>query len=104
MQELIVNILLIVVAVLAAVLRLIGQKPDSGMTKKQKIMLWRILAATVLLLAFRPWVRPPLTVWAERDAGFGWPSIWRTTSSSDTTFSGRPGGASGTGRSLMRTF
>ena len=53
MQELIVNLLLVVVAVLAAVLRLIGQKPDSGMTKKQKVMLWRILAASVLLLVLQ---------------------------------------------------
>lgn len=50
MQELIVNILLAAVALLAAVLQLIGQKSSSGMTKKQKVMLWRILAATVLLL------------------------------------------------------
>ena len=50
MQELIVNLLLVVVAALAAVLRLIGQKPDSGMTRKQKVMLWRILASSLLLL------------------------------------------------------
>ncbi|MEQ2457236.1 heavy metal translocating P-type ATPase [Flavonifractor hominis] len=53
MQERIVNILLVAVALLAAVLRLIGQKPGSGMTKKQKLMLWRILAATVLLLGLQ---------------------------------------------------
>ena len=53
MQELIVNLLLVVVAILAAVLRLIGQRPNSGMTKKQKVMLWRILAATVLLLVLQ---------------------------------------------------
>ena len=53
MQEYIVNILLVVVALLAAVLRLIGQRPSSGMTKKQKTMLWRILAATVLLLGLQ---------------------------------------------------
>lgn len=53
MEELIVNILLVVVAVLAAVLRLMGQRPASGMTKKQKVMLWRILAATVLLLVLQ---------------------------------------------------
>ena len=39
MQELIVNILLAAVALLAAVLQLIGQKSSSGMTKKQKVML-----------------------------------------------------------------
>ena len=53
MQERIVNILLVAVALLAAGLRLIGQKPGSGMTKKQKVMLWRILAATVLLLGLQ---------------------------------------------------
>lgn len=53
MQELIVNILLAAVAFLAAVLQLIGQKSSSGMTKKQKVMLWRILAATVLLLGLQ---------------------------------------------------
>lgn len=53
MQELIVNILLVVVALLAAVLQGIGSKPDSGMTKKQKVILWRILGATVLLLALQ---------------------------------------------------
>ena len=53
MQERIVNILLVTVALLAAVLRLIGQKPSSGMTRKQKVMLWRILAATVLLLGLQ---------------------------------------------------
>ena len=53
MQELIVNILLVVVAVLAAVLRMLGQRPGSGMTKKQKVMLWRILAAAVLLLGLQ---------------------------------------------------
>ena len=53
MQELIVNVLLVVVAILAVVLRLLGEKPGSGMTKKQKVMLWRILAATVLLLGLQ---------------------------------------------------
>ncbi len=53
MQELIVNILLAVVALLAAVLRLIGRKPGSGMTKKQKVILWRILAASLLLLGLQ---------------------------------------------------
>ena len=53
MQKLIVNVLLAVVALLAAVLRIIGQKPDSGMTRKQKVMLWRILAASALLLGLQ---------------------------------------------------
>ena len=53
MQELIVNILLVLVALLAVILLLIGQNDRSGMTKKQKIMLWRILAAVVVLLGLQ---------------------------------------------------
>ena len=53
MQAYIINGLLIVVALLAAILQGIGARADSGMTKKQKVMLWRILAATVLLLALQ---------------------------------------------------
>ena len=53
MQEVFESGLLIVVAGLAAVLRLIGARPGSGMTKKQKTMLWRILAAALLLLALQ---------------------------------------------------
>ena len=53
MQEMIESGLLIVVAVLSVILLLIGQRPSSGMTKKQKIMLERILTATVLLLAMQ---------------------------------------------------
>ena len=53
MRELLETGLLAAVAVLAAALRLIGQRPSSGMTGKQKKMLWRILAAAVLLLALQ---------------------------------------------------
>lgn len=53
MQEYIINGLLIVVALLAVILQGIGMRPNSGMTKKQKVMLWRILAATVLLLGLQ---------------------------------------------------
>ncbi len=53
MQEMIESGLLIVVAVLSVILLLIGQRAGSGMTKKQKIMLGRILAATVLLLVLQ---------------------------------------------------
>ena len=53
MQAYIVNGLLIVVALLAAILQGIGARANSGMTKKQKVMLWRILAAAVLLLALQ---------------------------------------------------
>ena len=53
MQEVFESGLLIVVAVLAAILQLIGARPNSGMTKKQKTMLWRILAAALLLLVLQ---------------------------------------------------
>ena len=53
MQAGIINALLVVVAVLAATLRAVGQRANSGMTKKQKTVLWRILAATVLLLGLQ---------------------------------------------------
>ena len=53
MQEYIINGLLIVVALLAVILQCIGARANSGMTKKQKVMLWRILAATVLLLGLQ---------------------------------------------------
>lgn len=49
MQEWIVNGLLMAIAVLAAILLLIGQKGDD-MTGKQRRMLWRILASALLLL------------------------------------------------------
>ena len=50
MQEYIINGLLIVVALLAVILQIIGTRPAASMTQKQKMMLWRILVATVLLL------------------------------------------------------
>ncbi len=53
MQEYVINGLLIVVALLAVILQCIGARADSGMTKKQTVMLWRILAATVLLLGLQ---------------------------------------------------
>ena len=53
MQEILETSLLAAVAVLAVVLRIIGQRPKSGMTKKQKVMLWRILAASLVLLALQ---------------------------------------------------
>ena len=53
MQEVFESGPLIVVAVLAAVLQLMGVRPGSGMTRKQKTMLWRILAAALLLLVLQ---------------------------------------------------
>ena len=53
MQELLESGLLVVVTILSVVLLLMGQKKSSGMTKKQKVMLWRILIATVLLLGLQ---------------------------------------------------
>ena len=40
----------VVVALLAAGVQAVGGRPAVGMTKKQKIVLWRSLSATVLLL------------------------------------------------------
>ena len=63
MQELIVNALLTVVVLVAAVLRfIVGARADSGMTKKQKKMLVRILIAAAMLLGLQylevnRWVR-----------------------------------------------
>ena len=54
MQELVVNTLLAVVVLTAAVLRfVIGRRADSGMTKKQKKMLVRILIAAAMLLGLQ---------------------------------------------------
>ena len=54
MQELIVNGLLTVVILTAVVLRLfIGTRADSGMTRKQKTMLTRILIAAAMLLGLQ---------------------------------------------------
>ena len=53
MQERIESGLLVVVIILSVVLLIIGQKKSSGMTKKQKVMLWRIFIATVLLLGLQ---------------------------------------------------
>ncbi len=53
MRELIESGLLVVVAILSAAFLIIGQKNSGGMTKKQKVMLWRILIATVLLLVLQ---------------------------------------------------
>ena len=63
MQEFIVNALLTVVVLVAAVLRfIVGARADSGMTKKQKVMLVRILIAAAMLLGLQylevnRWVR-----------------------------------------------
>ena len=54
MQELIINGLLTVVILTAVILRFfIGARADSGMTKKQKVMLTRILTAAAMLLGLQ---------------------------------------------------
>ena len=54
MQELVINVLLAAVILTAAVLLLVvGGRTDSGMTKKQKTMLVRILIAAAVLLGLR---------------------------------------------------
>lgn len=54
MQELVINGLLTVVILTAVILRFfIGTRADSGMTKKQKVMLTRILIAASMLLGLQ---------------------------------------------------
>lgn len=54
MQELIINVLLAAVIVMAAVFRfIVGRSENERMTKKQKTMLVRILISAVLLLALQ---------------------------------------------------
>ena len=54
MQELVINGLLTVVILTAVILRFfIGARADSGMTKKQKVMLTRILIAAAMLLGLQ---------------------------------------------------
>ncbi len=66
MQELIVNGLLAVVILTALILLLlVGGKPNSGMTKKQKVMLGRILIAAALLLGLQSL---PAEFFAQADA------------------------------------
>ena len=66
MQELIVNGLLAVVILTALfLLLLVGGKPNGGMTKKQKVMLGRILIAAALLLGLQSL---PAEFFAQADA------------------------------------
>ena len=66
MQEFIVNGLLAVVILTALfLLLLVGGKPNSGMTKKQKVMLGRILIAAALLLGLQSL---PAEFFAQADA------------------------------------
>ena len=53
MHGLIESGLLAAVLLLSVVLLFIGQRKESGMTKKQRVMLWRIFAATALLLVLQ---------------------------------------------------
>lgn len=54
MQDILINVLLTVVIVTAAVLRfMVGGRADSGMTRKQKTMLVRILIAAAMLMGLR---------------------------------------------------
>ncbi len=69
MQELIVNLLLSFIILVAMVLLWLGKTPKMAMTKKQRIMLWRILAASGLLLVLE-------TVASEVFATFGAYERW----------------------------
>ena len=54
MQEIVVNGLLAAVVLTAAILRFaVGARSGSGMTKKQKTMLLRILSAAAVLLGLQ---------------------------------------------------
>ena len=52
LQEIIINLLLLVIAIASLVMFIVGRRPGS-MTKKQKKVLSRILFATVILLLIR---------------------------------------------------
>ena len=66
MQEIVIDILLAVVIVTAAVFRfIVGARPDSGMTRKQKVMLTRILTVSVILLILQ---LVPAALFARLDA------------------------------------
>ena len=74
MQELIINGLLAVVILTAVILRFfIGTRADSGMTKKQKTMLVRILIAAAMLLGLQ---FLPAETFAQLD-GYLFPSAGR---------------------------
>ena len=74
MQELIINGLLAVVILTAVILRfVIGARADSGMTKKQKTMLVRILIAAAMLLGLQ---FLPAETFAQLD-GYLFPSAGR---------------------------
>ena len=74
MQELIINGLLTVVILTAVILRFfIGARADSGMTKKQKVMLTRILTAAAMLLGLQ---LLPAETFAQID-GYLFPSAGR---------------------------
>jgi Cd2+/Zn2+-exporting ATPase len=74
MQELVINGLLTVVILTAVILRFfIGTQADSGMTKKQKVMLVRILIAAAMLLGLQ---FLPAETFAQLD-GYLFPSAGR---------------------------
>ena len=74
MQELVINGLLTVVILTAVILRFfIGTRADSGMTKKQKTMLTRILIAAAMLLGLQ---FLPAETFAQLD-GYLFPSAGR---------------------------
>ncbi len=92
MQELIINDLLTIVILTAVVLRfLIGTRADSGMTKKQKTMLTRILIAAAMLLGLQFLQQRPFPKWMRiysppQGALCVSHCIWWTISSSATIF------------------
>ena len=104
MQEYIINGLLVVVALLAVILQIIGTRSSAGMTKKQKVMLWRILTATVLLLILQVLGAGAFEVFGAAAAGYVWLcSCWIIWSLA-TTFWKKPEKVSATVRFSMSTF
>lgn len=75
MQELIVNILLAAVALLAAVLQLIGQRSSSGMTKNKRSCSGAFWQQRSCCWASSLWGHLSLIRWAVQAVGCGWLSI-----------------------------
>lgn len=72
MQELIVTILLAVLTGAAGILLAVGSRPGSGMTKRQRRMLGRILGASLLLLVLQLIPESAFDAWDSLVPGMGW--------------------------------
>ena len=72
MQELIVTILLAILTGAAGILLAAGYRTGSGMTKRQRRMLGRILAASFLLLVLQLIPESAFDAWDALLPGLGW--------------------------------